>query len=107
MTTIDTVMALRAINIRESANVKEHFSQTPVGTDQTLRDSIEKALSNYFANLDGQMVSDVYSLVLSEVEQPLLEAVLRYTGDNQTKASRVLGLNRGTLRKKLKHYNLL
>ena len=51
--------------------------------------------------------SDVYNLVLSEVEPPLLEAVLRYTRNNQTKASTVLGMNRGTLRKKLKQYELL
>lgn len=86
---------------------QEHFSQAAVGDKQTLRSSIEKALNNYFDHLDGQMVSDVYELVLSEVEQPLLEAVLRYTRNNQTKASTVLGLNRGTLRKKLKQYDLL
>ena len=86
---------------------KEHFSQAIVGSDQTLRDSIETALNNYFANLDGQIVSDVYDLVLSEVEPPLLEATLRYTRNNQTKASSILGINRGTLRKRLKHYQLL
>ena len=74
---------------------------------QTLRDSVERALQNYFDNLDGQPVSDVYNMVLSEVEAPLLETVMTYTRDNQTKASTVLGLNRGTLRKKLKQYGML
>ena len=46
-------------------------------------------------------------MVLAEVEAPLLETVMRYTRDNQTKASIVLGLNRGTLRKKLKQYGML
>ncbi|MCH2158364.1 MAG: DNA-binding transcriptional regulator Fis [Oleiphilaceae bacterium] len=73
----------------------------------TLRDEVEKALSNYFAQLDGAPVTDVYQLVLSEVEAPLLEQVLKYTRNNQTKASVLLGLNRGTLRKKLKQYGLL
>lgn len=73
----------------------------------TLRDEVEKALSNYFAQLDGAPVTDVYQLVLSEVEAPLLEQVLKYTRNNQTKASTLLGLNRGTLRKKLKQYGLL
>lgn len=86
---------------------QEHFCHAVVGDSQTLRDSIETALNNYFSHLDGATVSDVYSLVLSEVEQPLLEAVLRYTRNNQTRASTVLGLNRGTLRKKLKQYDLL
>jgi Fis family transcriptional regulator len=74
---------------------------------QTLRDSVQTALNNYFKHLDGQQVTDVYQMVLSEVEAPLLEAVLEYTRHNQSKASIVLGLNRGTLRKKLKLYDLL
>jgi len=85
---------------------KEHLT-APVEQHQTLRDSVEKALSNYFNHLDGQDVTDVYDMVLSEVEAPLLEAVMHFTRDNQTKAAVMLGLNRGTLRKKLKQYGLL
>ncbi|BES73322.1 DNA-binding transcriptional regulator Fis [Marinobacter nanhaiticus D15-8W] len=77
------------------------------GSTVTLRDSVEVALKNYFEQLDGAPVTDVYQLVLSEVEAPLLEQVMRYTRNNQTKASTMLGLNRGTLRKKLKQYGLL
>lgn len=77
------------------------------GQSVTLRDSVEQALENYFSQLDGAPVSDVYQLVLSEVEAPLLEKVMEHTGDNQTRASAMLGLNRGTLRKKLKQYGLL
>ena len=82
------------------------IEQAPVGA-MTLRDSVEKALENYFSQLDGTPVKDVYQMVLSEVEAPLLEQVLKYTRNNQTKASVMLGLNRGTLRKKLKQYGLL
>ena len=46
-------------------------------------------------------------MVLSEVEAPLLECVMEYTDSNQTKASKLLGLNRGTLRKKLKQYGMI
>jgi Fis family transcriptional regulator len=46
-------------------------------------------------------------MVLEEVEPPLLRAVLRHTRNNQSKAARMLGLSRGTLRKKLKQYGLL
>ncbi len=73
----------------------------------TLRDCVEKTLSNYFTQLDGADTTDVYNLVLNEVEAPLLEQVMRYCRNNQTKASVLLGLNRGTLRKKLKQYDLL
>ncbi len=61
----------------------------------------------YFHHLDDQEVVDVYQMVMNEVEAPLLEEVMRYTRNNQTKASEMLGLNRGTLRKKLKQYDLL
>ncbi len=76
-------------------------------TGSTLRDSVHLSLTNYFRQLDGQPVTDVYQMVLSEIEAPLFESVMAYTKDNQTKASQVLGLNRGTLRKKLKQYGLL
>jgi Fis family transcriptional regulator len=79
----------------------------PAENTQPLRDSVQKALESYFAQLDGQPVTEVYDLVLSEVEAPLLEVVMRYTKDNQTTASVLLGLNRGTLRKKLKQYGML
>ncbi|OED40888.1 methyltransferase [Endozoicomonas sp. (ex Bugula neritina AB1)] len=78
-----------------------------VSETQTLRDSVERSMNNYFAHLDGQDVTDVYDMVLSEVEAPLLETVMAYVKGNQTKASVLLGLNRGTLRKKLKQYGLL
>lgn len=74
---------------------------------ETLRDSVEKAMRNYFAHLDGQDVTDVYQMVLSEIEAPLLETVMDYVKGNQTKAAVLLGLNRGTLRKKLKQFDLL
>ncbi|MEJ2043529.1 MAG: DNA-binding transcriptional regulator Fis [Reinekea sp.] len=81
--------------------------QTAAENPQTLRDSVEIAMRNYFDHLDGQDVTNVHQMVLTEVEAPMLEAVMRYCRDNQTQASRVLGLNRGTLRKKLKQYGLL
>lgn len=72
-----------------------------------LRHCVERALQDYFAQLDGQMVSGVYEMVLAEVEPPLLAAVLDYTRNNQTLAASVLGVNRGTLRTKLKRYGML
>jgi len=72
----------------------------------TLRESVELAMKNYFAQLDTEQPTGIYELVLAEVEAPLMETVMNYTHGNQTKASKVLGLNRGTLRKKLKAYGL-
>jgi len=75
--------------------------------EQSLRSSVEATMENYFRHLDGQSVTDVYDMVLQEVEAPLLEIVMKNTRQNQTKAAELLGLNRGTLRKKLKRYSLL
>jgi Fis family transcriptional regulator len=74
---------------------------------QYLRECVSQAMNNYFKQLDGQDVVDLYEMVLSEVEAPLMEAVMSYTKGNQTKASQITGLNRGTLRKKLKKYGML
>ena len=78
-----------------------------ISKNQSLRDCVEQSMDNYFKHLDGQPVTDVYEMVLAEVEAPMLEIVMKHTRHNQTKAAQVLGLNRGTLRKKLKQYGLL
>lgn len=79
------------------------------GTTQpvSLREHVEQAMTHYFTQLDGQPANDLYQLVLEQVESPLLDAVMAYTRGNQSKAAAMLGLNRGTLRKKLKQYDLL
>ena len=75
--------------------------------ENTLRSEVEKALRRYFDHIGEEPVTDLHRMVISEVEIPLFEAVLKHTGNNQSKASVVLGLNRGTLRTKLKGYGLL
>lgn len=64
-------------------------------------------MRRYFDHLDGGDASDLHAMVMAEVEAPLLTSVLDYTQGNQTRAAEILGLNRGTLRKKLKHYGLI
>lgn len=76
-------------------------------TQDTLRNCVRRSVADFFRNLDGEEVNDLYEIVLTEVEIPLLEKVLEYTRGNQTRAAETLGLNRGTLRKKLKKYGLL
>lgn len=73
----------------------------------SLRDAVTASVRQYLEELDGQLSTDVYQMVLAEIEAPLLEEIMAYTRNNQTKASIMLGLNRGTLRKKLKQYNLI
>lgn len=71
-----------------------------------LRNCVEDAMENYFHQLEGHPTNDLYKMVLAELEEPLFRAVLKHTGGNQSKASEMLGINRGTLRKKLKQYGL-
>lgn len=106
-TYISTAASENAEPVSAADQQKQHLTHASVSQAQTLRDSVSIALANYFKHLEGQPVTDVYNMVLSEVEAPLLEEVLRYTRNNQTKAAVLLGLNRGTLRKKLKQYDLL
>lgn len=75
--------------------------------ENTLRAEVQRSLARYFENIEDEAVTDLHQLVISEVEAPLIEAVMRYCGNNQSKASIMLGLNRGTLRTKLKLYGLL
>ncbi len=88
-----------------------HPTQTPATvatgiTPRPLSMHIKNMLEDYFHELDGHPPANLYQMVLAEVEQPLLESVLHYTRGNQSKAATMLGLNRGTLRKKLKQYNI-
>ena len=77
-------------------------------TDHTpLQESVATALKEYFDDLEGKPATELYDLVLSEVEAPMLKVVMSQAGNNQSRAAAMLGLNRGTLRKKLKRYGLI
>lgn len=67
---------------------------------------VRNTLERYFHDLNGEKTTDVYKMVLAEVERPLLEAVMRHVKSNQCRAAELLGINRNTLRKKLKQYKL-
>jgi len=71
-----------------------------------LPDNIDTLLDQYFNDLDGDQPSTIYEMVINTVEKPLLIYIMNKTEGNQSKAAKMLGLNRNTLRKKLKQYNL-
>jgi Fis family transcriptional regulator len=87
--------------------VSRHGTNTVRVRNRPLRDLTEEALQKYFGDLNGHRPGDLYELVLGEVEEPLFKTVLGYTGGNQSIAAEILGINRATLRKKLRHYQLL
>lgn len=72
-----------------------------------LNQHVRENLDAYFQGLNGcTPPTDLYRMVMEQVEKPLLEQVLDFSGGNQSRAAEVLGINRGTLRKKLKAYSL-
>ena len=79
----------------------DSYSKSP------LKEEVRKAMKRYFKQLDQNNTPiDVYQLVLNEIEPPLLSSVMKFSNNNQSKASRVLGINRTTLRTKLKKYDI-
>ena len=81
---------------------------TPAQTtaQKPLRESVKQAVNKYLKQLENTNIETLYDMVLSEVDAPLLEEVLTSTRGNQTKAANMMGINRGTLRKKLKQYGM-
>ena len=74
--------------------------------EQPIRRSVTSAIELYLGDMNGHEVTDLYHVVLSEVEPALLNVVMKYVEGNQTVAAGMLGVSRGTLRKKLKLYGL-
>ncbi|MCX7627779.1 MAG: Fis family transcriptional regulator [Methylophilaceae bacterium] len=71
-----------------------------------LHQCVRQSLEEYFRDLDGEQPHALYDMLIQCVEKPLLQFVMDHTGGNQSKAAEILGLNRNTLRKKLKQHNL-
>jgi DNA-binding protein Fis len=74
---------------------------------KTLREDVQEAVRIYFSKVGDSLSNDLYELIISEIEQPLLEEVMNQTKGNQTKAAMILGCSRGNLRKKLKRHGIL
>lgn len=68
---------------------------------------LQKSVKQYVDHMDGCPNGGLHDLILTGVEKPLLKMVLEATDGNQTRAARILGLNRNTLRKKLQTYHIL
>jgi len=73
---------------------------------QPLCTCVASSMQRYFADIEDTPVSNLYEMVISEVEQPLLKTVMEHTRGNQSRAAELLGINRSTLRKKLAKYQI-
>jgi Fis family transcriptional regulator, factor for inversion stimulation protein len=74
--------------------------------EKCLSDNVKRAMEAYFEDLDGHQVNNLHSLFLEEVEKPFFDVVMKHTQGNITHAAQMLGLNRVTLRNRLKKYGL-
>ncbi len=97
-------MNMDASALREE--LRTDFAVMSDNASEPLRECVREALQRYFQQMDGHSVNGLYEMVLSEVEEPMLETVMHYTRGNQTKAAGLLGISRSTLRKKLSRYRL-
>ena len=85
---------------KKSIHATQHPPPVP------LSDRVEQAVERYFSQLQGHDISNLYTLIMTEVERPLIATVLKHSGYNQSKASKMLGLSRSTLRKKIERHQL-
>ncbi len=74
---------------------------------QPLRTAAYICVANYLADLDGHAPGNLHDMMVGELEHGLFTAVLEHTRGNQSKAAELLGINRSTLRKKLRTHGLL
>ncbi len=81
--------------------------EQPETKPQSLSASVEKHLRDYFAAHDsGLPASGLYGRILREIERPLLSVALSKCRGNQLRAAELLGLNRNTLRKKIRELGI-
>ena len=71
-----------------------------------LSNDIDTLLDQYFTDLSGENPNGVYDMVVHSVEKPLLLYIMNLAEGNQSRAADILGLNRNTLRKKLKQHKI-
>ncbi len=73
---------------------------------ERINECVSRVLTRYFKDMENHFNGDLYELIISEVEKPLVEKVMAYTNNNQSNAASILGISRGTLRKKINLYNI-
>jgi Fis family transcriptional regulator len=86
--------------------LRESGPTASASAQPSLRECVAQVVRRYLRDLGDHPAEDLHALVLQEVEAPLFAEVLLHCKGNQSKAAEALGINRSTLRKKLRQYNL-
>jgi len=100
------VMATSGAILPEHLPIGPVSAAAAVGTDASLEEIIEKKMQECVRGLRGHASANLHNLMVGLVEKPLLRAVMRETKGNQVRAAQLLGINRNTLRKKLKEHGI-
>lgn len=93
-------------SVTQETNTRSFFSVPKDADGEPLSQCVRRAVDDYFSHLNGHDAEGLYTLVLREIEKPLLESVMEQTRGNQSRAAQVLGMSRSTLRKKLHEYSI-
>ncbi|MDA0237325.1 MAG: Fis family transcriptional regulator [Proteobacteria bacterium] len=78
-----------------------------MSTQSDLSNAVKHAVESYFKDLEGEKAHGIYNMVIDTVEKTLVEDILKRSDGNQSEAAQKLGLNRNTLRAKMKKFNVL
>jgi Fis family transcriptional regulator len=86
--------------------LRESGPSASASVQPSLRECVTQVVRRYLRDLGDHPAEDLHALVLQEVEKPLFAEVMQHCENNQSRAAAALGINRSTLRKKLRQYNL-
>ena len=79
-------------------------AEAPVKQEQGLQELVYNLVTKFLAENKSKTIDDLYDMILCEVEPPLLQVVMERRRGNQLQAAKMLGISRGTIRKKLQRY---
>ena len=100
------VMASGGVVLPEHLPIGPVSAAVTAAADASLEDVIEKKMGEFVRELHGQASGELHAQMIGLVEKPLLRVVMRETAGNQVRAAQLLGINRNTLRKKLKEHGI-
>jgi len=69
-----------------------------------LRETVQSVVQQHLASASSKSITNLYDIVITEMEKALIERVLDYTGGNESRAAKILGISRGTLRQRRKQF---